>query len=106
MLRKCLQTDLFGRIARANEIHRELPFTLQKGETIVEGIMDLIFKEGNEWFLVDYKTDRVDKSQAETHAERYRLQLEAYAEALQIIGGMRAAKILMFLWPAHEVRLG
>ncbi|MSR64233.1 MAG: hypothetical protein EXS18_00440 [Verrucomicrobiae bacterium] len=105
MLERFARTELFGRIARANEIHREMPFASRKGDAIIEGIMDLVFREGDEWTLLDYKTDHVSKEDVAGHAEGYRPQIDAYAEALKTIGGIGAAKIVMFLRPCEAVRL-
>ena len=45
-----------------------------------QGVADLLFKEGDAWILVDYKSDR--GLSPEELASRYRLQLELYARAL------------------------
>lgn len=48
---------------------------------LVQGIIDAYFEEDNEFVLVDYKTDRVDT--AKELAERYLVQMQYYAEALE-----------------------
>jgi ATP-dependent helicase/nuclease subunit A len=104
-LQRFSQTNLFRRISQATTVYRELPFAYRQGETLMEGTLDLVFCEGTEWFLVDYKTDRVAAGEAASYVERYRTQLQAYAEALQILGGIRPAKILALLWTGETIRL-
>lgn len=104
-LGKFLQTDLFRQISQAKEVYRELPFAYCSGATLMEGALDLVFSDGRKWFLVDYKTDRIAAGEAASHVERYRPQLDAYAEALQTLGGIRPAKILVLLWTGETLRL-
>lgn len=103
MLQRFARTKLFERIRNASEIHREMPFAFQRGEMLMEGVMDVVFKEGDRWSLVDYKTDQIRPEEVAGQAEHYRPQLQAYGEALEILGGIRPAKILVFLGPAVEV---
>ena len=95
-----LKSSLAQRMADAEErgqLRREQPFVMgipanrlnpdfPGGETIlIQGIMDAFFIEGTgedrRIVVVDYKTDRV-RTEREL-ADRYHLQLEEYAEALE-----------------------
>lgn len=74
----------------------------------MQGIMDAFFIEGEgenrRIVVVDYKTDRV-KTQQEL-AERYRVQLEEYAEALERMLHLPVAeKILYSFHLRREIRL-
>ena len=87
----------FLRASRAGKLRREQPFAMEAAanvirpdypadETIlIQGIIDAYFFEtnaagGETIVLVDYKTDRVVRP--EQLAGRYRMQLDAYADAL------------------------
>ena len=59
--------------------YRELPFLYQQGQTMVQGIMDLLAVQGQTAIIVDYKTTRLPIDQLLT---KYRKQLELYAAAL------------------------
>lgn len=69
---------------------RELPFVSPGGDDLaagaVVGVLDCVLapeQADGPWLVVDYKTDRLDAGESPTlHAERYRLQGEAYAAAL------------------------
>ena len=65
---------------------RFYPDMKETGEGIfVQGVIDVLFDEGDGLVLVDYKTDKVRSG--EELAGRYRLQLELYAEAIETIYG-------------------
>ena len=70
------------------EVHREWSFNLRMDEdgTLLQGVMDCVFREDDAWVLVDYKTDRIEDEQA--FIERYTLQLHWYQQALERITGL------------------
>jgi ATP-dependent exoDNAse (exonuclease V) beta subunit len=72
------------------ELYREAPLSVcrQPGE-VVEGVVDLAFREGATWWIVDYKTDVSGHLEA-----RYRQQLTLYAEALERLTGEAAQCVL------------
>jgi ATP-dependent exoDNAse (exonuclease V) beta subunit len=86
---------------------RELYVAAPIGATTVEGFVDLAYDpgDGSGLVLVDYKTDAV-RSDAERDASvaRYRLQLGAYALALETsLGSPVTRGVLVFLGPAGAV---
>ena len=52
----------------------------------MQGVIDCAFREGDGWILVDYKTDRVEDTDA--FVALYRPQLKWYAEALRELSGL------------------
>jgi ATP-dependent exoDNAse (exonuclease V) beta subunit len=75
-------------------VYRELPFAVGG----MEGKIDLLFREGDRWTLVDYKTDgRAD-------VEKYRAQMQAYVEALRQVAGITVAEVLLFFVATNEVK--
>ncbi len=91
---KFYESDLAERMKQAallGQLYKERPFVMgkpadevehDKSDTIilVQGIIDAFFEEEGEIVLLDYKTDVVDTR--EELAERYRMQLNLYEEAL------------------------
>ena len=67
---------------------REVDNTINSDELVlVQGIVDVYFKEGEELVLVDYKTDKVEiESQL---IERYQMQLNYYKKALEQVTGKK-----------------
>ncbi len=73
--------------ADPDAVYRELPIGAMIGDAIVNGAVDLLFRDGDEWVVVDYKTDR-DSYEAVLR-ERYAPQGAAYAVAVEAaIGGV------------------
>jgi len=70
--------DRARRAADAGRAYRETPITLVVGETLVEGVVDLAFEDGDGLIVLDFKTDR----ELEAGLERYTRQLQLYAAAL------------------------
>ncbi len=69
-------------------------------QTMVRGRLDVLVPVGEQYIIVDYKTDRVSGDGIDQRAEIYRSQLRLYREAIQRITGKRIAKsILVFLHP-------
>ena len=94
---RALQSDLLKRVGLADEVYRELPFAAGT----LEGKIDLLFREGKKWVLVDYKTD------AQPDPEMYRAQMQAYAMALQQVAGIVVSEQwLFFLKTSEMVNLG
>ena len=79
-----MTSDMWQRALHADERYTEVPFSYsieaKSGQTkITHGVIDLAYRRGNTWEIVDYKTDQVDDP-AELTA-RYHQQLTAYARA-------------------------
>lgn len=77
--------------AMRGELFKEKPFVmglpasevyhLESSEIIlVQGIIDVFFREGEDYVIMDYKTDRVNSSQELKN--RYQTQLDLYADAV------------------------
>ncbi len=79
LLRKVLQAPIWQRMQAASERLTELPFGVYEQDTYLTGVIDLAFREGDAWVLVDYKSDTVaDEAHLMELAEYYRPQLELY----------------------------
>lgn len=83
---RALKSPVLQRAGKAEEIYRELPFA----DGTMEGKIDLLFREGKRWVLVDYKTDEVEDAGA--HAT----QLRAYRESLSKTAGITIEELLVF----------
>ncbi|MFC1490692.1 UvrD-helicase domain-containing protein, partial [Candidatus Latescibacterota bacterium] len=79
---KFSESDLFSQITKAEELHREEPFTFIENNVLVRGVIDLFFIIGDELVVVDFKTGKNIPGAENEIPEDYRLQLEIYALAL------------------------
>ncbi len=95
-----VQSDTGRRVANAvnyGSVRREQPFVFEYEGQLIQGIIDLYFEEDGELVIVDYKTDRVNKSTAgeQELVKRYAIQLDYYAKALaQLTGKCVKEKII------------
>ncbi|MCR4999078.1 MAG: helicase-exonuclease AddAB subunit AddA [Lachnospiraceae bacterium] len=67
---------------------------------LVQGIIDVFFKEEDGIVLLDYKTDRVDT--AEELVVRYRRQMELYADAIMRTQGMPVKEMYLYSFALGE----
>ena len=79
-----MKSDMWRRAMDADEHLTEVPFSSSvdagSGRTkIVHGVIDLAYRTGDAWEIVDYKTDQLDDGSG--LLDRYRDQLSAYATA-------------------------
>lgn len=109
---------------KENQLYREKPFVMgfsreeldafgfgigetekkvhEEDLTLIQGIIDVFWIEEDGIVLLDYKTDRVDT--AEELMERYRAQLDLYAEALNRVFADRNLSVKKKL--IYSFRLG
>jgi ATP-dependent exoDNAse (exonuclease V) beta subunit len=75
------------------ECRRETPITYRLPDgTLLEGVVDLAFRYGEGWTVVDYKTDRELESVGEVP---YRRQVALYASAISLATGLRCDGIIL-----------
>lgn len=79
----------------------EQPFVIgTDGGYLVQGIIDVYFEEDDELVIADYKTDRV--REGVELREKYHVQLEYYAEALERLTGKRVKEKIIYAFAVHE----
>lgn len=108
-------SDLGQRLIVSKRVERELPFSMlfdgnrvypdvENGERLfLQGIIDTVFVEDDQWVLVDYKTDRV-KSGDEL-IRRYKIQMDLYKEALETLTDMPVKASYIYSFRLHEAVL-
>ncbi|HUK78727.1 MAG TPA: PD-(D/E)XK nuclease family protein, partial [Thermoleophilia bacterium] len=77
--------------------HRELPVCVRHGGSLIEGAIDLVYRDDglNGWVVVDYKTDA--RTAPEAVFERYGGQAGAYALAFEAASGERVVAVAVLL---------
>ena len=71
--------------ALSAEVHREVSIGALVDGAVVNGAIDLLYRDGEQWVVVDYKTDR--GADPEVLRERYTPQGAAYALAVEAATG-------------------
>ena len=80
-------------------------FDINSSESIIiQGTIDLFFEDTDgRLVLLDYKTDKVKENGQALIADRYRIQLECYAKALETMLGKKVKEKLIYLFDTNEV---
>ena len=76
--------------------------TYEEESLMLRGIIDLYFEEGDEIVIVDYKTDYIDEDNKQEVIDRYRKQLDLYAEALNKLTGKKVKEKYLYLFNIDE----
>ncbi len=88
LARSAIAAPIVQAVAAGLPHWRELFVAAPIGSRIVEGYVDLLVRTGDGLVIVDYKTDRWSgPAQASDRIARYRIQLAAYAAALEVALG-------------------
>ena len=69
---------------------------------MLRGIIDLYFEEDDEIVIVDYKTDYIDEENKQDVINRYRKQLDLYADALTKLTGKKVKEKYLYLFNVDE----
>lgn len=98
------ESHLAARIQASPDVRREYGFTFLadsdkvsrvEGERIlVQGVVDCLFVEGDEWIIVDYKTDRLNT--ADEFKKRYAVQLNLYKLAVEQISQRKVKEMIIY----------
>ncbi len=96
MVRQALDSETLKRVMRSDGFQKEVPFAFKKNGVIFEGVIDLVFKEGDELVALDFKTDLVEPKGLGSKAEHYRPQVMVYADALRNIFNIPPKEVLLF----------
>ena len=71
---------------KASEVREDWP---EDESVLIQGIIDVYFEEDGRFYVLDYKTDRVTND--DELADRYRVQIELYARAIETATGKTVA---------------
>lgn len=90
------QSDFYKRIGNSNQIFKEESFITKYKGSLLTGIIDLFFVEGDHIVLIDYKTDDVTEQQAPDHAKIYSKQLFLYKQAIETAFEKKVAQCFIY----------
>lgn len=90
-------SDTADRLRRyADTVEQEVSFTMFYQDHLIDGQIDLFYRDEAGYHIIDFKSDRV------IQPERYRLQLDLYAQALWEARGIPVASKSLY-WLRHGV---
>ncbi len=115
---KFCQSGLGRRVAASPEVRREIPFNLRCScgrifdelddcdeELLIQGVIDLFFREDNELVVVDFKTDHVTPDNYKELVSQYRVQINLYQEALKTINQAKIKAGYLYFFATGEAIL-
>jgi ATP-dependent helicase/nuclease subunit A len=100
------RSPVYGELAGARILGREVPLLMPWNGQVMEGVIDVIYERSGLLYLADYKTDRIEKKNLSQAATRYRQQAEIYSQAVrQSLGREPAAFKIIFLRLGEAVEI-
>ncbi len=82
----------------------ELPFAWDWEGVPVHGSIDLVYRDASGWYVIDFKSDRLDETSAQDAARFYALQIGLYQRAIEAAVGAQVSAGLLFLDSGELVR--
>lgn len=107
-----LKSEIGQRIMKSKKVLREYRFTVgvsayeidnksydekideSKDKIIIQGAMDCVFQENDEFVILDYKTDKTEDMKILKN--RYEKQLHVYKYAFEILNGRKVKQLLLY----------
>jgi ATP-dependent exoDNAse (exonuclease V) beta subunit len=74
-------SELARRVAQLSEPQSELSFVFEQGEVLLNGFLDVAAFDGDKAFVLDYKTNKIERELEEIVADDYQIQRLVYALA-------------------------
>ncbi len=110
LVRRVRRCDLWRR-ARAAErtlvevpLQHLLPAEGDRPETLVRGVVDLVFREPSGWVVADYKTGGVTPDELDALSAHYAGQIRTYAEAWEALTGEPVVEAGLYFVTADAYR--
>ena len=103
------ESETGRRVLRAESVQREFKFSLLypaerfyknggEDKILLQGVIDCFFEEGGELTVIDFKTDYVTTDTLEEKTRQYAPQIDAYADALERMTGLRVADRVIYFF--------
>ena len=105
MAAKFHQHDLGRRAVNASRVDREMAIVFTVGNHLLRGTIDLLFEQGGERILLDYKTDRAKRQGLRRAAQRYAPQIQLYAAGMAKSGRPADRGFVFYLRHAEPVEI-
>jgi len=106
LVESVVRSPLLARARLAERLLSEVPFALPRPldgpdrplPGVVEGVIDLAFREAGGWVIADYKTDEVaDPAELDRRLAVYRAQVDLYAECWEGLTGEPVKERVLYL---------
>lgn len=96
LVKEAISSQLLQRVIQSENYQKEVPFTYVQEGRMVEGVMDVVFREGEDWVVLDFKTDQIDQEELEAKVKQYTPQVRIYSEAIKTLFGKPPKEVILF----------
>ncbi len=96
IVKEAFHSEILKRVMRSGNFQKEVPFAYKKNGILFEGVMDIVFKEGDRLVVLDFKTDLVARMELDLKVEHYKPQVEVYSDAIRAIYGAPPKEVILF----------
>lgn len=107
-----MKSEIANRIRNSEKVYKEKPiiYSVKLNEiyinenidnderVIMKGIIDIVFREGEDLVLLDYKTDYVTEDKIDEIKSKYEKQLKLYQMAIENITGRKIKEKYLYLF--------
>jgi ATP-dependent exoDNAse (exonuclease V) beta subunit len=98
LLSRLAAHPLLAEIDSAHERYHELPYTRLAGDHAETGYIDLVYRTGDFWHILDFKTDYIENPERRDELiEEYKPQLIRYQQVVEGLLGVNAGARICFL---------
>jgi ATP-dependent helicase/nuclease subunit A len=94
LIEKFKKSSLWERIMKSEQKFFETTFAYESSGNVLNGVIDLIFKENGRWIIADYKTDNFEADKA--RKEAYLRQLGLYKTYWESITNEEVAETILY----------
>lgn len=107
-----MASDVWKRAMRSGSALVEVPFAAAEKDTelrgLVDGVIDLAFREKDGWVIVDYKTDAVTETDVwQRRIHEYKKQVDFYADYWESLTGETVVeRVLVLTSGGQELKWG
>ncbi len=106
LLSRFRQSDEYSLIESAEDRRHEIPFSFISGSYPVNGVIDLLMRDGSGYTIIDFKTDELKSEENLTHVYHdHSIQLGKYRRALRVTLGEDPRCMICFLDFCGKVKL-
>jgi ATP-dependent exoDNAse (exonuclease V) beta subunit len=107
MLRRFKAHSLWTDLDAAQRWH-EVPFSIRENDQLVDGMIDLLYRTGEDWKIAEFKTDRLrpDANLLDHIRQKaYDGQMQRYVRAVRLQLGVELEANFVFLNAGNRVRV-
>jgi ATP-dependent helicase/nuclease subunit A len=106
LLERLRQHPIWAKINSATERYHELPYAIQVAGGTENRYIDLLFRDGDRWQIIDFKTDSIlTAGHRENLINEYSTKVQRYRRAVKQLLGVDAIASICFLDDHGQVTL-